>query len=243
MNRRSVVPLALRGGAGRERKWKSSRSRHVQAASWPVAQERRRHRQGPSAPRLSAVPPLALSHAMSKRRTRIGAGAPGNGSKLRAVKSTAPFSARRLRRRPPLHRRWALWQSSVPSIATSVARWIMRSSVPKVCSRQMRGSEMIGTAASTHAWHTSRSPHLEIRPVWSTSPDWKRRDACRSVQQASIIDCTTQCCDDRLNPTNIPPSSSASAAARCACVRRWEASAMPTTTPWPRTSSPASNAN
>ncbi len=60
---------------------------------------------------------------------------------------------------------------------------------------------------------------------------------CRPIGQQR------SCCDDQLNPPNTPRSSSASAAARLACVPRWARSAMRMTTPCARASSPPSNAS
>ena len=54
---------------------------------------------------------------------------------------------------------------------------------------------------------------------------------------------TRSCCDDQLNPPNIPRSSSAAAVAMQACAHRWARSATPTITRCARVSSQRSNAS
>jgi hypothetical protein len=63
------------------------------------------------------------------------------------------------------------------------------------------------------------------------------------IGSASTDRPTRSCCDDQLNPPNIPRSNSVAAAVMPACAPRWARSAMPTTTPCARVSSPPSNAS
>jgi hypothetical protein len=63
------------------------------------------------------------------------------------------------------------------------------------------------------------------------------------IGSASTDRPTRSCCDDQLNPPNIPRSNSVAAAVMPACAPRWARSATPTTTPCARVSSPPSNAS
>src|SRR5260370_26985356 len=87
------------------------------------------------------------------------------------------------------------------------------------------------------------TPKSAADPHVAPSPAARATSTCPVTLDPTAVSLPSQhssrlCCDDQLIPPNIPRWHSASGVARPVFDPRWGRSVTPTTTPWPRASSP-----